>query len=90
MCGTVNSGPEAAVKGAFEGSACVICEKELSDVDAVEIVENIYRALGMHIIYMDARSHDIHAAYVSHISHITSFAFANNVLEKEKEEDAIL
>jgi prephenate dehydrogenase len=38
---------------------------------------------------MDADSHDLHAAYVSHISHITSFALANTVLEKEKEEDAI-
>ena len=43
----------------------------------------------MHIIYMDAANHDVHAAYVSHISHITSFALANTVLEKEKEEDAI-
>ena len=53
------------------------------------IVENIYKTLGMHIVYMDAENHDIHAAYVSHISHITSFALANTVLEKEKEEDAI-
>ena len=55
----------------------------------LNIVENIYKALGMHIVYMDAENHDIHAAYVSHISHITSFALANTVLEKEKEEDAI-
>ena len=89
MWGTEYSGPEAAVKGAFEGRACVICEKEKSDPDAVDIVENIYKALGMQIIYMDARSHDVHAAYISHISHITSFALANTVLEKEKEEDAI-
>ena len=89
MWGTENSGPEAAVKGAFEGRACVVCEKEKSDRDAVDIVENIYKALGMQIIYMDARSHDVHAAYISHISHITSFALANTVLEKEKEEDAI-
>ncbi len=89
MWGTEYSGPEAAVRGAFEGRACVICEKEKSDPDAVDIVENIYKALGMQIIYMDARSHDVHAAYISHISHITSFALANTVLEKEKEEDAI-
>src|SRR5580658_8157386 len=43
----------------------------------------------MNIVYMDALNHDMHAAYVSHISHITSFALANTVLEKEKEEDAI-
>ncbi|MBC7689264.1 MAG: prephenate dehydrogenase [Aquabacterium sp.] len=89
MWGTEYSGPEAAVRGAFEGRACVICEKALSNKAAVEIVENLCRALGMHIIYMDAYSHDMHAAYVSHISHITSFALANTVLEKEKEEDTI-
>jgi prephenate dehydrogenase len=89
MWGTEYSGPEAAVRGAFEGRACVICEREKSNATAVEMVENIYKALGMHIIYMDARSHDVHAAYISHISHITSFALANTVLEKEKEENTI-
>ncbi len=89
MWGTEYSGPEAAVKDAFAGRSCVICEKEKSDADAVEVMEKIYRMLGMHLVYMDAESHDIHAAYVSHISHITSFALANTVLEKEKEEDAI-
>ena len=89
MWGTEYSGPEAAVKGAFTGRACVICEKEKTDETALLVIENMYRSLGMHIIYMDAANHDIHAAYVSHISHITSFALANTVLEKEKEEDAI-
>lgn len=89
MWGTEYSGPEAAVRGAFAGRACVICEKEQSSAVALEIVENIYRAVNMHIIYMEASNHDVHAAYISHISHITSFALANTVLEKEKEEDAI-
>jgi len=89
MWGTEYSGPEAAVRDAFVGRSCVICEKEKSDKDAVETMENIYKQLGMHLVYMDADAHDIHAAYVSHISHITSFALANTVLEKEKEEDAI-
>jgi len=89
MWGTEYSGPDAAVKNAFAGRACVICEKEKSDPSAVALVENIYRQLGMNIIYMDALNHDVHAAYVSHISHITSFALANTVLEKEKEENTI-
>lgn len=89
MWGTEYSGPEAAVKDAFQGRACVICEKELTDADALLKVEEAYEAIGMHVTYMDAASHDMHAAYVSHISHITSFALANTVLEKEKEEDAI-
>jgi prephenate dehydrogenase len=77
------------VRDAFAGRACVICEKEKSDVAAVDLIEQIYRLLGMHLTYMDADSHDMHTAYVSHISHITSFALANTVLEKEKEEDTI-
>jgi prephenate dehydrogenase len=89
MWGTEYSGPDAAVRGAFEGKATVICNEDESDEDAVDIVENIYRQLGMHLVYMNAHDHDVHVAYVSHISHITSFALANTVLEKEKEEDAI-
>ncbi len=89
MWGTEYSGPEAAVHGAFQDKATVICNKAESDSDAVELVENIYRALGMHILYMDGAAHDLHAAYVSHISHITSFALANTVLEKEREDDTI-
>ncbi len=89
MWGTEYSGPEAAVKAAFAGRACVICEKEKTDTEVVEKVEGLYKALGMHIVYMDAYNHDIHAAYVSHISHITSFALANTVLEKEREEGTI-
>jgi prephenate dehydrogenase len=89
MWGTEFSGPDAAVKDAFINKATVICGKEDSDKDAVELVESIYKKIGMHLIYMDAAAHDLHAAYISHISHITSFALANTVLEKEKEEDTI-
>ena len=89
MWGTEYSGPESAVRGAFEGRACVICEREKSDPEALEKVETMYKKLGMHLVYMNAENHDIHAAYVSHISHITSFALANTVLEKEKEENTI-
>ena len=69
--------------------ATVICDREQSDKDALELVEKIYRQLGMHLMYMNGHDHDVHVAYVSHISHITSFALANTVLEKEREEDAI-
>ncbi len=74
---------------AFHGRSCVICERRKSHPEAAEIVEKIYSILGMSLVYMEAESHDVHAAYVSHISHITSFALANTVLEKEREEDAI-
>ena len=89
MWGTEFSGPEAAQQDAFKEKATVICNKEQIDEDALTLIEQLYEQLGMHIVYMDAMKHDIHVAYVSHISHITSFALANTVLEKERESDAI-
>jgi prephenate dehydrogenase len=89
MWGTEFSGPSAAQSDAFENKATVICNKEQVDMDALLTVERLYKTLGMHIVSMNATKHDIHVAYVSHISHITSFALANTVLEKEKESDNI-
>lgn len=90
MAGTENSGPTAAFSGLFDGKVSIICDKESSDPDAAATVEKLYQTLGMRILYMDARSHDLHAAYVSHVSHITSFVLGSTVLEKEKSEKAIL
>jgi prephenate dehydrogenase len=89
MWGTEYSGPEAAVRGAFENKAVIICNADESDADALDWVKAMYRKTGMHLLQMEAKAHDLHAAYVSHIAHITSFALANTVLEKEKEEQAI-
>jgi prephenate dehydrogenase len=89
MWGTEYSGPQAAMKGAFENKAVIICDEFNSDTDALEWVKHMYKKIGMHLLEMDAVAHDLHAAYVSHISHITSFALANTVLEKEKESNAI-
>lgn len=90
MAGTENSGPEAAFSGLFDGKTCIICDKEDSDKDAFKAVKTLFETLKMNIKYMDAKAHDMHAAYVSHISHISSFVLASTVLEKEKDEEAIL
>jgi prephenate dehydrogenase len=89
MWGTEYSGPAAAVRGAFENKAVIICNAAESDADALAWTKAMYKKIGMHLLEMEAVAHDLHAAYVSHISHITSFALANTVLEKEKEENAI-
>lgn len=89
MWGTENSGPGSAVSESFSGKAGVICNKEESAADALQLVEKVAESLDMHLIYMNAEDHDIHTAYISHISHITSYALANTVLEKEREEETI-
>jgi prephenate dehydrogenase len=89
MWGTEYSGPAAAVENAFEQKAVILCDTEKSDEDAIAVAHELFTMLKMRIIQMNAKDHDLHAAYVSHISHITSFALANTVLEKEKEDNAI-
>lgn len=89
MWGTENNGPKSAIAESFSGKAGVICNKEESAEDALNIVEQVVNALDMHMIYMNAKDHDVHTAYISHISHITSYALANTVLEKEREEETI-
>ncbi len=89
MWGTENSGPQAATTESFTGKAAVICNSEESDKNALKTVEQLIQHLEMHPIYMQADAHDVHTAYISHISHITSYALANTVLEKEREEDRI-
>jgi prephenate dehydrogenase len=89
MWGTEYSGPGAAVENAFEDKAVIVCDTIESDPDALAMATEIFNSLKMRIIEMGSNDHDLHAAYVSHISHITSFALANTVLEKEKEDDAI-
>lgn len=90
MAGTENSGPSAAIPNLFNGKVCIICDKENSNIAAVKLVEEMYNVLGMRLKYMEAHKHDVHAAYISHISHISSFVLAATVLEKEKDEEAIL
>lgn len=89
MWGTENSGPKAATALAFSGKVAVLCDSVDSAADAVSYVSQVYQNLGMQVIEMDSASHDIHTAYISHISHITSYALANTVLEKEREEETI-
>ena len=86
MWGTEYSGPKAAQHGAFTGRHVVFCDTEHSDADALQTVERIFRTLRCPAIYMNPEEHDLQAAYVSHISHVSSFALALTVLEKELEE----
>lgn len=89
MAGTEYSGPEAAIPNLFAQKTMVLCDVKNSDEDALELIETVVDQLNMRIVYMNGTEHDLHTAYVSHISHITSFALALTVLKKEKEQGRI-
>lgn len=89
IAGTENFGPDAAFPDLFDNKVAILCDSHLSDPLAVTKVEHLYRQLGMSIIYMGSREHDLHVAYVSHLSHISSFNLGLTVLEIEKSEKTI-
>jgi prephenate dehydrogenase len=90
MAGTEFSGPLAAISRLFDYKTAIICDNENSSPRALLVVEQLYKTLHMKVIFMQSHEHDVSAAYVSHISHISAFALSLAVLEKEKDEKRIL
>ena len=89
IAGTEFSGPSAAVLGLFDNKTNIICEVEKTTFKLQEKTFELFKKLGMRIRYMDPKSHDKHIAYVSHLSHISSFMLGKTVIEKEKDEQDI-
>ena len=86
IAGTEHSGPNAAIYGLFKNKTNIICEVEKTAFKLQEKALKLFNELGMRIRYMNPESHDKHIAYVSHLSHISSFMLGKTVIEKEKNE----
>jgi len=89
IAGTENSGPSAAFSGLFKNKTNIICERERSSPEALEVALKVFEALGMNTIFMDPEEHDRHVAYVSHLSHVSSFLLGQTVLDIERDEKNI-
>jgi len=90
IAGTEFSGPEAAIYNLFTNKVNIICEQNLSSKTMIDRVVNLFENLKMRNVFMDSASqHDKHIAYVSHLSHISSFMLGKTVLEIEKDEESI-
>ena len=89
IAGTEYSGPEAAFASLLKEKTMIICERERSRPASLELVEGLCHQLEMRLSYMGAAEHDLHLAFVSHLSHISSFALSITVLEKEKDQKNI-
>lgn len=84
MCGTENSGPDAALEGLFDKKITIICDQEKSKPIHIALVEKMYHSIGMSIAYMTSDEQDHTTAHVSHLPHIAAFALANAVLKRSK------
>lgn len=86
IAGTEFSGPKAALEGLYRNKTNIICEVEETAFKLQEKALKLFSELGMRIRYMNPKAHDKHIAYVSHLSHISSFMLGKTVIEKEKNE----
>ncbi len=86
IAGTEFSGPSAAIDGLYQGKTNIICEVEKTAFKLQERALDLFQQMGMRIRYMNPEAHDKHIAYVSHLSHISSFMLGKTVIEKEKNE----
>ena len=89
IAGTEFSGPEAALPRLYEGKVNMLCEVEKTRPDLVSKARQLFSDLGMVLRQMNPVDHDRHIAYVSHLSHITSFMLGKTVMEKEADEQSI-
>lgn len=89
IAGTENSGPEAAFADLLKNKIMIVCDREKSNPQAFMTIELLCSILDMELHYMSSEAHDRHLAYVSHLSHIISFALSSTVLDKEKDEQSI-
>lgn len=86
IAGTEFSGPSAAIYNLYKGKTNIICEVEKTAFKLQEKALAIFQQLGMRIRYMNPEAHDKHIAYVSHLSHISSFMLGKTVIDKERNE----
>ena len=86
IAGTEFSGPSAALSGLYREKTMIICEVEKTAFKLQERALALIQGMGMRIRYMNPQAHDRHIAYVSHLSHISSFMLGKTVIDKERNE----
>ncbi|KQC31953.1 prephenate dehydrogenase [Nonlabens sp. YIK11] len=89
IAGTEFSGPDAAIKSLFNDKTMIVCEVEKTAFKLQEMAKEIFDVLGMRVRYMTPLTHDRHIAFVSHLSHISSFMLGKTVIQEEQVEQDI-
>lgn len=89
IAGTEYSGPKAASTDLLDRKVMIICELEKTDLFLKEKAYTLFDGLNLKLRFMDPEEHDRHLAFVSHLSHLTSFMLGKTVLQKMEDEKNI-
>ncbi|MDO9554590.1 prephenate dehydrogenase [Rhodonellum sp.] len=89
IAGTEYSGPKAAKEDLLDKKVFIICEMDKTNIHLKGMAYEILEALNMKLRFMNPDEHDKHLAFVSHLSHISSFMLGKTVLDKMEDEKNI-
>jgi len=89
MTGTEKFGPGAAIDDLYEGKVVVLCDMEKSGEHQQKIAKKLFSDIKMTLVFMGAKEHDRHAAFISHMPHALSYALANAVMKQEDPESIV-
>ncbi len=90
MAGTEKFGPSAAIEGLYQDKVVVLCDMEDSgDLHKNRAIQ-IFSHIGMKIVFMNSKNHDVHASFISHLPHALSYALANSVMKQEDPKNILL
>jgi prephenate dehydrogenase len=89
MTGTEKFGPTAAIDDLYEGKVVVLCDMEKSGEHQQEVTKKLFTDIKMTLVFMGAKEHDRHAAFISHMPHALSYALANSVMKQEDSESIV-
>ena len=90
IAGTEFSGPDSAFENLFHNKIQILCETDKTRKSLLKIATKWFLKIGMKIREINPIEHDLQVAYVSHLSHISSFMLGKTVIEKSKNETTIL
>jgi len=89
MAGTEKFGPSAAIEDLYTHKVVVLCDIEQSGKEQKDIAIQLFKAIKMNIVFMGAKEHDRHAAFISHMPHALSYSLANAVMNQEQRESIV-
>lgn len=89
IAGSEHSGPRAARATLFDGAQVMVCPAAETGRQACERVQALWRALGAHVVLVDADSHDRLYGELSHWPHAVAFALSAAVGTGAHAEDAL-
>jgi prephenate dehydrogenase len=89
MTGTEKFGPKAAIDDLYTNKVVVLCDLEMSGKYQESLAKELFTDIGMNIVCMDAKEHDRHAAFISHMPHALSYSLANSVMKQEASKSII-